>query len=154
MERAGKQTKREEAGGETAALATAAETPPTPPPSDSAPTQPAEEKKSVVPAGPPRDPDDLFVSCVPEAGPVARFAAAVMPKTGPYSNAPFIGVVRDMSVEGNLRYSPDEVVMIPGSEYRLYNKEYRKALADRALRLRTREDWEKQQAAAESGNGG
>jgi hypothetical protein len=92
-----------------------------------------------------KDPDDLFVSCVPEAGPVARYVA-VAPKAGPYSTAPFIGAVRDTTAEGNLRYSPDEVVLITGAEFRAFSKEYRRALADRSLRLRTREEWDKQNA--------
>jgi hypothetical protein len=92
------------------------------------------------------DRDDLFVSCNPEAGPVARFAATVLP--GP---TPYIGAVIDPSVEGNIRYNPDEIVMVPGSEYRLFSKEYRRALADRALRLRTRAEWEQQLAAPAAG---
>lgn len=114
--------------------------PDAPPPAPPAPPAPA--ARPAVP----HDTDDLFVSCNPEAGPVARFIATLSP--GP---TPYIGAVIDPKVEGNIRYNTDEVVMVPGSEYRLFSKEYRRALADRALRLRTRAEWDQQQAAAAAG---
>jgi len=109
------------------------------------PPEPDAKKKAPPAPAPvaPVDADDLFVSCVPGRGAVARYAGTETP-----GKAPMIGAVIDTSVEGNIRYIPDHVEFIPGAEYRKYSKEYRRALADRALRMRTREEFEAQQRKA------
>lgn len=123
-------------------MARGAATDPTPAtaPADAATITPPAAPAPIAPARP-ADPDDLYVSCVPENGPCARFAATGRP--GP---APIIGAERDPTVEGNLRYFPERIDLVPGAEYRQYVKEYRRALADRTLRMRTRDEWEAQNA--------
>jgi hypothetical protein len=77
------------------------------------------------------DPDDLFVSCVPEKGVVTRFGA---------TGSAFIGAKRDATVtEGGIRYFPDQVLKIPGADVRRYSREYTRVLAEGALKRHSRE---------------
>lgn len=93
-----------------------------------------------------QDPDVLFVSCNPKAGPVTR-----------YGTQTYIGATRPnlLNEKGEplpgsgkvIKYDTDAVIMIPGDEARRYLREYSKALRTGDLVKRTRDDFEKREAA-------
>lgn len=71
----------------------------------------------------------LFVSSI-EGQPVARFGSDVM-----------IGAERDLADRRVVRYTPDLVVAIPHEEARRYAREYRRAIDDGSLSVRTAAEW-------------
>jgi len=81
--------------------------------------------------------DFVYVSCVPEKGAVARYGSG----DGAHKNE-LIGARFDPDVQA-LRFFPEQVVAIPTSEFVRYRKEYRRALADGALKQRTKSDFDK-----------
>ncbi|MFZ5896814.1 MAG: hypothetical protein ACOY0T_37505 [Myxococcota bacterium] len=87
-------------------------------------------------ADPIQDPDTIFVKSNPEAGPVTRFG--IPNRIG---GSVFIGAARDPDNPKGVIYS-DEIVAIPGREFRQFAREYTRAIRDGALKQVKREDWE------------
>lgn len=80
----------------------------------------------------PGDVDDLFVSCVEGKGVVTRFGSR---------GSTFIGARRDATVEGGIRYLPEQVVLVHGEDHRRFAREYTRVLAEGSLRIRSREEY-------------
>lgn len=72
----------------------------------------------------------LYVSSI-EGQPVARFG----------SGGVMIGAERDLNDRRVVRYTPDVVVAISHEEARKYAREYRRAIDDGSLKLRTAAEW-------------
>jgi hypothetical protein len=79
----------------------------------------------------------LFLSSI-QGQPVARFGSTVM-----------IGAERDLIDRKAIRYMPELVVAIPTAEARRYAREYRRAIDNGSVTVRTADDWIAQQAPPE-----
>lgn len=95
-------------------------------PEQQGPTLKEGEEAVLVEPGP-ADPDDLYVSCVPEKGVVTRYGGA---------SVAYIGAKRG---KDGIEFQPDAVVLIPGADVRRFSREYRRVLAEGALKVTTRE---------------
>lgn len=94
----------------------------------------------MPPTDPTDDPDTLFVSSNPDAGPVTRFGVP-----NQVGGSIFIGAERDPSNPKAIVYHPEIIIVIPGNERRRYAREYSKALRSESLVEHTRVDWQRQQ---------
>ena len=79
----------------------------------------------------------LYVSCVPEEGPVTRFGTRTI-----------IGGERGRN---EVTFRPDEVVAITTSEFARYRREYTRALSNGSLRSRTAAEWKAQNESDQRG---
>jgi len=78
----------------------------------------------------------VYVSAI-EGHLVTRFPSLAQPV------AQYIGATRQGK---KIVWSPDQVVAIPDQEWRKYRREYRRAVADGSLKMRTKEDFDAWQA--------
>jgi hypothetical protein len=86
----------------------------------------------------PKDDGTRYFSLKKDAGLVTRFGTAS-----------YIGARLDKSVEGGVAYDNDAIVAIPAAEHARFAREYGRAVANGALVVRSREDYEAAVKASE-----